>query len=66
VLLHLLGVATPEELIGRFATVRSPPTFVPPAVAPRWRKTGRAACAACWGRLRLDTLHGYPAFEVRV
>jgi hypothetical protein len=22
-------------------------------------------CAACWGRLRLDTLHGYPAFEVR-
>ena len=35
-LLQLLGVATPEELIGRFATVRAPPTFVPPAVAPRW------------------------------
>ena len=35
-LLHLLGVATPEDLIGRFATVRAPPTFVPPPVAPRW------------------------------
>jgi hypothetical protein len=45
VLLHLLGLAEPQDFVSRFATLRAPLRFVPPAVAPRWRKTGRAACA---------------------